>query len=165
MNNNNNTGFTTPTNASSSLFPPLIQETTCSNNTNNDQLLWNNVNTFAIPDDSESSGSPKETSSSSFGLQYSQSNKNSAITSLPQDNNNKTEDSTVFNISWGGDDKPPSELHPAKEEEEPIRLSRPLPKPRGIRKLPEPEPSEDGTIDEDTLKRRKVKIIINSFSA
>lgn len=151
---NNNTGFT-PTNASSSLFPPLIQDNSSTNN--NDNLLWNNVNTFAIPDDSESSGSPKE-SNSSFGLQYSQSNNNnnSSINSLPQDN--KTEDSTVFNISWGGDDKPPSELHPAKEEEEPIRLSRPLPKPRGIRKLPEPEPSEDGTIDEDTLKRRKVII-------
>lgn len=151
---NNNTGFT-PTNSSSSLFPPLIQDNTSTNN--NDHLLWNNVNTFAIPDDSESSGSPNE-ASSSFGLRYPQSNNknNSSLTSsVPQDNN-KTEDSTAFNISWGGDDKPPSELHPAKEEEEPIRLSRPLPKPRGIRKLPEPEPSEDGTIDEDTLKRRKV---------
>ncbi|OBZ88197.1 hypothetical protein A0J61_03742, partial [Choanephora cucurbitarum] len=48
--------------------------------------------------------------------------------------------------------KPPVELHP---QDEPIKLTRPLPKPRGIRKLPEPEPSEDGTIDEDTLKRRK----------
>ncbi|KAI8064645.1 hypothetical protein BC940DRAFT_348540 [Gongronella butleri] len=64
-------------------------------------------------------------------------------------------DTSVFNISWGGsNDKPPLELH--REE---ITLSaiptKPLPKPRGVRRLPEPEPGEDGSLDEDTLKRRK----------
>ncbi|KAI7872526.1 hypothetical protein BDF14DRAFT_1877733 [Spinellus fusiger] len=64
------------------------------------------------------------------------------------------ETSTSFNISWGGNDIPPTDIHP---QEEPMSnvSSRPLPKPRGIRKLPEPEPGEDGLLDEDTLKRRK----------
>ncbi|KAF7722794.1 hypothetical protein EC973_002678 [Apophysomyces ossiformis] len=62
--------------------------------------------------------------------------------------------SMSFNISWGGNDTPPVEVHPA-EEELPLMPTKPLPKPRGVRKLPEPEPAEDGTIDEDVLKRRK----------
>lgn len=79
---------------------------------------------------------------------------------IPEDSSSKEpvkEESGVFNISWGGNDKPPTDIHPKEEKlEEPIKLSRPLPKPRGIRKLPEPEPAPDGTIDQDTLKRRKV---------
>ncbi|KAG0167941.1 hypothetical protein DFQ28_006236 [Apophysomyces sp. BC1034] len=61
--------------------------------------------------------------------------------------------STSFNISWGGNDRPPTEVHP--DEDMPMMTSKPLPKPRGVRRLPEPEPAEDGTIDEDVLKRRK----------
>jgi hypothetical protein len=133
-----NTDFT-PTNHSNNLFPPLDPSS------DDQPILWNNVNTFTMRDDSECSSSPPK-------LGYP------AYSSLDS-NTNKAEDPTVFNISWGGDDKPPCELHPEKEIEEPVKLSRPLPKPRGIRKLPEPEPSEDGTIDEDTLKRRKVIII------
>jgi hypothetical protein len=133
----NNTGFT-PTNTSSSLFPPLTSETNTLGD--NQRLLWN-VNNFG--NESESSGSPPNNEFPTY-----------PVDKYPAD---KAEDSTSFNISWGGDDKPPTELHPIKELESPMKLSRPLPKPRGIRKLPEPEPSEDGTIDEYTLKRRKVK--------
>ncbi|KAI8061256.1 hypothetical protein BDF21DRAFT_497204 [Thamnidium elegans] len=132
-----NTGFT-PTNQSNNLFPPL------DSSSDNQPLLWNNVNTFTMRDDSECSSSPPNAGYAVYPLVDNNNN-----------NNTKAEDPTVFNISWGGDDKPPCELHPEKEIEEPVKLSRPLPKPRGIRKLPEPEPSEDGTIDEDTLKRRK----------
>lgn len=127
----NNSGFT-PTNKSSCLFPPLNES-----NSSDNRLLWN-PNGFGM-NDSESSGSPPNT-------EYS------AMYTAPE---KAAEDSTAFNISWGGDDKPPTELHPEETEQLP-KLSRPLPKPRGIRKLPEPEPSEDGTIDEYTLKRRKV---------
>ncbi|KAI9317754.1 hypothetical protein BX666DRAFT_1940528 [Dichotomocladium elegans] len=62
-------------------------------------------------------------------------------------------DTSVFHISWGGDDKPPADLH--LEENPEIVSRKPLPKPRGIRRLPEPEPAEDGTVDEDTLRRRR----------
>lgn len=134
----NNTGFT-PTHQSSSIFPPLSSETS---STSENPLVWTNT-TFAIRDDSEcSSSSPP----AGYGT-----------TTTPYPTTVKTEDSTAFNISWGGDDKPPCELFPPDHaNEEPVKLSRPLPKPRGIRKLPEPEPLEDGTIDQDTLKRRKV---------
>lgn len=132
-----NTGFT-PTNQSNNLFPPLDPSS------DNQPLLWNNVNTFTMRDDSECSSSPPPPPNAGYAAY------------VDNNSNTKAEDPTVFNISWGGDDKPPCELHPEKEIEEPVKLSRPLPKPRGIRKLPEPEPSEDGTIDEDTLKRRKV---------
>lgn len=168
----NNTGFT-PTNTTSSLFPPL--DTSNNNNNSNDsneqqqqQLLWNNVNTFRIPGDSESTTSspPNNNNNNLNDLIYPTNNNNSPSTTATTSTTsslaakviqeNTKEDSTAFNISWGGDDKPPSELHPKEEQEQLIKLTRPLPKPRGIRKLPEPEPSEDGTIDEDTLKRRKV---------
>jgi hypothetical protein len=151
-----NTDYNSNPSHSSSLFPPLIDQTTTNDNSNQDQqgeLLWNNVNTFAIPDDSEASTSPPmDTPSTSFSeLRYP-----STSLKITNINTNNREDSTAFNISWGGNDKPPSELHPEPEPEQPVKLTRPLPKPRGIRRLPEPEPSEDGTIDEDTLKRRKV---------
>ncbi|KAI9495633.1 hypothetical protein BDB00DRAFT_812722 [Zychaea mexicana] len=67
----------------------------------------------------------------------------------------QAEASAVFNISWGGNDKPPAELHLEQPEESEIVSRRPLPKPRGVRRLPEPEPAEDGTLDEDTLRRRR----------
>lgn len=167
-----NTDYTSNPNQSASLFPPLINQTiTTVTNDNSEQdqqgeLLWNNVNTFAIPDDSEASTSPPmDTSSTSFAeLRYPSSLKINHINpSINNNNNNNREDSTAFNISWGGNDKPPTELHPEPEPEQPVKLTRPLPKPRGIRKLPEPEPSEDGTIDEDTLKRRKVIHLRRSF--
>ncbi|ORX42727.1 hypothetical protein DM01DRAFT_304251 [Hesseltinella vesiculosa] len=64
----------------------------------------------------------------------------------------------VFNISWGGrDDRPPFEPH-REGVPSPTQLSKPLPKPRGIRKHPEPAPSKDGSLDEDTIKRRKVRV-------
>ncbi|KAI9480834.1 MAG: hypothetical protein EXX96DRAFT_564294 [Benjaminiella poitrasii] len=119
------------------------------------ELLWNNVNTFAIPDDPESITATNTTETPLFPtLHYA------PISELSLENDDDEcrvkEESTAFNISWGGDDKPPSELHPdLHRQDEPIQLTRPLPKPRGIRKLPEPEPAPDGTIDEDTLKRRK----------
>ncbi|KAI9278526.1 hypothetical protein BDA99DRAFT_492421 [Phascolomyces articulosus] len=64
--------------------------------------------------------------------------------------------SAVFNISWGGsEDKPPAELHLENSQESEMVSRRPLPKPRGVKRLPEPEPAEDGTLDEDTLRRRR----------
>ncbi|KAI8327070.1 hypothetical protein EDC96DRAFT_532936 [Choanephora cucurbitarum] len=163
----NTAGYSLPYPNSSnnaSLFPPLVDNNSLSSASppSNDQqsreegeggLLWNNVNTFAIPDDTILNPPPVQNSGFAKEL-LSKVNSNST-TSLYQDNlvDTKKDDGTVFHISWGGDDKPPVELHP---QDEPIKLTRPLPKPRGIRKLPEPEPSEDGTIDEDTLKRRKV---------
>ncbi|KAI8991960.1 hypothetical protein BDF20DRAFT_831957 [Mycotypha africana] len=160
---------------------------------NNDQeqegiFLWNNVSTFAIPGDEEENDEMTidSFSPSVSSLHYSLTpNMNtlssdvgttsilsqSAPASSEYGQTVRTEESkttAVFNISWGGNDVPPRQLHPTAEEtmteetEEEnkndlslLRLSRPLPKPRGIRKLPEPEPSADGTIDEDVLKRRK----------
>lgn len=134
----NNSGFT-PTDNPSSLFPPLATESHSPEN----RLLWN-VNTFGLHNESETSASPPNTEFPMYPPPQA-----------PSTTENKQEDSTAFNISWGGDDKPPTELHPEKETP---TLSRPLPKPRGIRRLPEPEPLEDGTIDEYTLKRRKVNL-------
>jgi hypothetical protein len=155
-----NTDYNLNPSHSASLFPPLTDQHNTNDNLKRDrqgELLWNNVNTFAIPDDSETA-TVTSPPSASFELRYPSGLKIAHINagSSSSSNNNNREDSTAFNISWGGNDKPPSELHPEPEPEQPVKLTRPLPKPRGIRKLPEPEPSEDGTIDEDTLKRRKV---------
>jgi hypothetical protein len=154
---NNNTGFT-PTNTPSTLFPPLESTT---DNEQPQQLLWNNVNTFAIPDDSADESSNSSSPPTTNIIYPTGSPAPAALASVKVIPDNAEQESStggVFNISWGGtDDKPPSDLHPNEQQEEPIKLSRPLPKPRGVRKLPEPEPSEDGTIDEDTLKRRKVR--------
>ncbi|CAO3680087.1 unnamed protein product [Rhizopus stolonifer] len=126
-------------------FPPT-------NSSANHTLLWNNVNTLSIP------GTEEEAVSHSPSLSTLTYNKDTIIegsNNIKSPTETPVHDSSVFNISWGGNDTPPCELHPeAKDEPEP-KLSRPLPKPRGIRKLPEPEPSEDGKIDEDVLKRRK----------
>lgn len=66
----------------------------------------------------------------------------------------------VFNISWGGNDKPPAELHLDRQDGSETMVSRkPLPKPRGVKRLPEPEPAEDGTLDEETLRRRRVRAL------
>ena len=113
------------------------------NNTAKERMLTNNVQSFSIPQVTKSPRSTME-------------NTNSYTSSTPIKESQNNKDAGVFNISWGGNDEPPSGLHLIKEGEEVITLSKPLPRPRGIRKLPEPEPSEDGTIDEDTLKRRRV---------
>lgn len=159
-----NTGYNTTTSSpSSALFPPLNDANSSPplDSISEGGLLWNNVNTFAIPDDNTDRSDTSSTSSPFPSLRFnSQTTTNTTTTGVE----NK-EDSTAFNISWGGDDKPPTELHPEEKEEEKPKLTRPLPKPRGIRKLPEPEPSADGTIDEDTLKRRKVKIEFKQINA
>lgn len=147
------------TSSSDALFPTLLDDslTDSPNLDGEGGLLWNNVNTFAIPDDDESQQSYNNNNIESLSGLPSLRFKNQGMDQEDgyQDTQMK-EDSTAFNISWGGNDRPPTEIHPEKQEEEPIKLSRPLPKPRGIRKLPEPEPAPDGTIDQDTLKRRKV---------
>jgi hypothetical protein len=134
----------------SNLFPPLKDE-----QPQQHSLLWQQVDTISFPEDQ-----PQEQQYPYQDMRYScaveQHESAHEQQQQQQQQPPQSEDSSVFNISWGGNDKPPSELHPGEEEDEPMKLSRPLPKPRGIRKLPEPEPSEDGTIDEDTLRRRKV---------
>ncbi|KAI8079996.1 uncharacterized protein BX664DRAFT_388944 [Halteromyces radiatus] len=146
--------------------------------------LWNNVDTLSMPENTKSSPistsllstpmtssatlpststTPTTSSHSSFiptsnystatigthNITSNESHISTTTTTSP------SEDNSAFNISWGGgQDRPPSALHP-KQPMPPVLPSKPLPKPRGIRKLPEPEPSEDGTLDEDTLKRRK----------
>ncbi|KAG2226609.1 hypothetical protein INT45_005095 [Circinella minor] len=92
---------------------------------------------------------------------------NNVITTTPQNESSSSSSSLltqqqqdtasgVFNISWGGsDDKPPAELHLEHSQESELVSRRPLPKPRGVKRLPEPEPAEDGTVDEDTLRRRR----------
>ncbi|KAI8638712.1 hypothetical protein BD408DRAFT_422559 [Parasitella parasitica] len=153
-----NTGYNTNASSSSStLFPPLndANSSPALEAISEGGLLWQNVNTFAIPDDntdkSDTSSTPSPFSSFRFNAQTATVATGAAKTGVEC----SKEDSTAFNISWGGDDKPPTEVHPEMKEEEEPKPSRPLPKPRGIRRLPEPEPSADGTIDEDTLKRRK----------
>lgn len=148
-----NTDFNT--NNSEVLFPSLLDDSSADSPIMSGEggLLWNNVNTFAIPDDQETRFQELESTSILPSLRFK--NDINDYDEGSQDMGTK-DDSTAFNISWGGNDKPPAEIHPEKEEEEPIKPSRPLPKPRGIRKLPEPEPAPDGTIDQDTLKRRKV---------
>ncbi|KAI8879541.1 hypothetical protein K501DRAFT_256666 [Backusella circina FSU 941] len=144
INGNNNETNTEQT----TLFPPL-----------KDERLWQQTDSLSFPEDHG-----HEQQYEYQDIQYTNTiaqrenshSNNSSCGNQPQTpQQQQSEDSSVFNISWGGNDKPPSELHPGEEEDEPMKLSRPLPKPRGIRKLPEPEPSEDGTIDEDTLRRRK----------
>ncbi|KAG1467134.1 hypothetical protein G6F55_000013 [Rhizopus delemar] len=144
MNNNNNKEYNNNNTVSLS---PTEQQT---------ELLWNNVNTLAIPGSEEetATASPSPSLSKLIYDQEKQLNEGIAVNAT-QYSNIPAHDSSAFNISWGGNDKPPAELHPEEKQEPEIKLSRPLPKPRGIRKLPEPEPSEDGTIDEDVLKRRK----------
>lgn len=155
-----NTGYniTASSSSPSALFPPLNDASNSPplDNSSEGGLLWSNVNTFAIPDDkSDTSSTSSPFPSLRFNPQATATATAAASTSANTGVDSK-EDSTAFNISWGGDDKPPVELHPEETPVEEPKLSRPLPKPRGIRRLPEPEPSADGTIDEDTLKRRKV---------
>lgn len=157
-----NTGYNTTASSSSSstLFPPLNDANSSPplDNISEGGLLWNNVNTFAIPDDTTDKSDTSSISSPFPALRFnSQTSAAAASAASANTGVESKEDSTAFNISWGGDDKPPVELHPEEKPVEEPKLSRPLPKPRGIRRLPEPEPSADGTIDEDTLKRRKVR--------
>lgn len=149
--NNNNT-FNSPndSNAIPDLFPPLgealqfdsmtisTHQDKHSDNTSDD-VLWNeyhnNNNTAAA------------SSSTTPPIQ-------SSIASSSSNSNNESSSGGVFNISWGGgNDRPPAELHLDQETE--LVSRKPLPKPRGVRRLPEPEPAEDGTLDEDTLRRRR----------
>ncbi|KAI8990187.1 hypothetical protein BDB01DRAFT_894975 [Pilobolus umbonatus] len=118
-----------------------------------DTYIWNNLDTLSPSTVSDNNSNHDLLYSPNLSVQGS-------IISNASNNSNTTEpgitttDSAVFNISWGGDDTPPTELHPIKQETHALP-KRPLPKPRGIRKLPEPDPAEDGTVDEDTLRRRK----------
>ncbi|KAK4520484.1 uncharacterized protein ATC70_007996 [Mucor velutinosus] len=154
-----NTGYNTTASSSSpsTLFPPLNDANNSPplDNSSEGGLLWSNVNTFAIPDDTTDKSDTSSTSSPFPSLRFNPQASAAAISTSATAGLESKEDSAAFNISWGGDDKPPVELHPEETPVEEPKLSRPLPKPRGIRRLPEPEPSADGTIDEDTLKRRK----------
>ncbi|CEG84340.1 hypothetical protein RMATCC62417_18157 [Rhizopus microsporus] len=153
MNNNNSNHNNIDFNENSrhQLFPPLESAEL------KPELLWDNINTLSIPGSEEANVINNSPSLSKLIYEKQTlddlTSATSASTSSAQANNRQ--DNNVFNISWGGNDKPPVELHPEKEPVEEFKLSRPLPKPRGIRKLPEPEPSEDGKVDEDILKRRK----------
>ncbi|KAI9279307.1 hypothetical protein BY458DRAFT_487946 [Sporodiniella umbellata] len=126
-------------------FPPI-------ESSNNYALLWDNVNTLSIPGTEEEATAHSPSLST---LAYNKEKKIDGICNTQNLQDPPVSDNSVFNISWGGNDTPLCELHSEVKEEPEPKLSRPLPKPRGIRKLPEPEPSEDGTIDEDVLKRRK----------
>ncbi|GAB5589619.1 hypothetical protein Unana1_04519 [Umbelopsis nana] len=61
--------------------------------------------------------------------------------------------SSVFNISWGGNDRPPDTYDDSALTEENMLPTKPLPKPRGIKRHPEPELNDDGSLDEESLKR------------
>lgn len=141
--------------------------------TGNASFLWNNIDTLSMPESVTppipSWSTPRDASdTASFPLIANASHEGSPVTTSTSTHRSSSssappEDTSVFNISWGGgQDRPPMDLH----HEDPVLPtipSRPLPKPRGIRRLPEPEPSEDGTLDEDTLKRRKVTFPCLSF--
>lgn len=157
-NNNNRYDSANDSNAIPDLFPPLgealqfdsmtisTHQDKHSDNTSDD-VLWNEYhnNTTTNTNTTSSSSTPPIQSS---------------IASSSNSNNATTESSSgVFNISWGGgNDRPPAELHLDQETE--LVSRKPLPKPRGVRRLPEPEPAEDGTVDEDTLRRRRVCVYI-----
>ncbi|KAI8141869.1 hypothetical protein BJV82DRAFT_617838 [Fennellomyces sp. T-0311] len=112
-------------------------------------LLWHDVDNLSIPDfqqvsQNEPSSSTSETNPARLMVRSESKDEASA------------EQSAVFNISWGGsNDRPPAELHLEHEHESEMVSRRPLPKPRGVKRLPEPEPAEDGSLDEDTLRRRR----------
>ncbi|KAI8328042.1 hypothetical protein BC941DRAFT_457909 [Chlamydoabsidia padenii] len=132
----------------------------------NSSNLWNNIDTLSMPESSTPPpiplwSTPKDAlDTTSFPLATNSSRDVSPTTIITTSQRSSStsgppEDTSVFNISWGGgQDRPPLELH-HEDPVLPTTPSKPLPKPRGIRRLPEPEPSEDGTLDEDTLKRRK----------
>lgn len=61
--------------------------------------------------------------------------------------------SSVFNISWGGDDRPPESYDDQGLTEENMQPTKPLPKPRGVKRHPSPDLNDDGTLDEESLKR------------
>jgi hypothetical protein len=69
---------------------------------------------------------------------------------------NGSAQSSVFNISWGGNDRPPESYDDPGLTEENMMPTKPLPKPRGVKRHPEPELNDDGTMDEDSLKRLRV---------
>ncbi|CAO3660428.1 unnamed protein product [Umbelopsis vinacea] len=67
---------------------------------------------------------------------------------------NGASQSSVFNISWGGNDRPPETYDDETAlTEENMMPSKPLPKPRGVKRHPESELNDDGTLDEEGLKR------------
>jgi hypothetical protein len=67
--------------------------------------------------------------------------------------------SSVFNISWGGDDQPPESYDDEGLTEENMQPTKPLPKPRGVKRHPSPELNDDGTLDEESLKRLRVRTL------
>jgi hypothetical protein len=70
---------------------------------------------------------------------------------------NGASQSSVFNISWGGNDRPPETYDDETAlTEENMMPSKPLPKPRGVKRHPESELNDDGTLDEEGLKRLRV---------
>ncbi|CAO3599375.1 unnamed protein product [Absidia cylindrospora] len=158
-------------------FPPLKQETNVWNDSavdnhispsssefppspNTSSFLWTNVDTLSMPESSTpppTYSTPKCPAEATI-LTVTPTSSSIDSTTIQRSSSSSAppEDTSVFNISWGGgQDCPPLELHHDDDDALPTTPSKPLPKPRGIRRLPEPEPSEDGTIDEDTLKRRK----------
>lgn len=159
-NNNNRYDSANDSNAIPDLFPPLgeaLQFDSMTISTHQDKhsdnasddVLWNEYR----------NNNNNTTSSSTPPIQSSVASSSNSN----NNNNNATAESSsggVFNISWGGgNDRPPAELHLDQETE--LVSRKPLPKPRGVRRLPEPEPAEDGTLDEDTLRRRRVCIYIS----
>lgn len=136
----------------------------------NADLLWQDVDNLSIPDSPQLQQKDNDIiiSQNPTSAQSHQSSLASTVnsTSSPSTESSSATAATaaaaaaaaaVFNISWGGNDKPPAELHLDRKDEAETMVSRkPLPKPRGVKRLPEPEPAEDGTLDEETLRRRRV---------
>ncbi|CAO3650887.1 unnamed protein product [Cunninghamella blakesleeana] len=157
---------TSTSNSLSCSLSPIINNNNNNNSSNsnikdNDSYLWNNVDTLNLPEHSPPTTSswtaphgPPLTATFPLDIPPNVNNKDEENNEANDNDNKKAENNTVFNISWGGgQDKPPPEL--IQQEDTlvlPTQPTKPLPKPRGIRRLPEPE---DGTLDEDALKRRK----------
>lgn len=136
----------------------------------NADLLWQDVDNLSIPDSPQLQQKDNDIIISQNPTS-AQSHQSSLASTVNSASSASTESSSataataaaaaaaaaVFNISWGGNDKPPAELHLDRKDEAETMVSRkPLPKPRGVKRLPEPEPAEDGTLDEETLRRRRV---------
>ncbi|KAI9306207.1 hypothetical protein BJ944DRAFT_263946 [Cunninghamella echinulata] len=159
--NNNNTNNSSSDNYINNYNTNNNNNNSSSNNNDTDSYLWNNVDTLNLPEHSPPTTSswttphgppltatfPTDTPSN-VNIKKEDNNENN------DNDNKKASNDTVFNISWGGgQDKPPAELIQSEDTYPlPTQPTKPLPKPRGIRRLPEPE---DGALDEDTLKRRK----------
>ncbi|CAM0140165.1 hypothetical protein VKS41_005811 [Umbelopsis sp. WA50703] len=100
---------------------------------------------FIIPaDKSTLVDVPMPSAAAQYALQHKASQANSDNAAGP---------SSVFNISWGGNDQPPEDYDNNALTEENMLSSKPLPKPRGIKRHPEADLKDDGSLDEESLKR------------